>query len=339
MNQHLVRACVMMAGLAVPVTAAGQGIDAAGTRAAGMAGAFVAVVDDASAVYWNPGALATGSYFSLVVDRMEGRTATSRPAAGSRSGFLLALAAPALGLTYYRVRATTLTPPDLATAPVYLGRNVIRPGEVRLDSLVTHHVGATVVQSLTNTVAVGATLKLVRGTAAAGIVADTNRSVLLADAVDLRGRASSKFDADVGLLATARWFRAGLTVRNLTEPEFESGEDGHVLRLSRQARAGVSVRPVAGWVVALDVDLLRTPGPFGDSRDAAVGAEGRVARRAFVRGGVRFNTLGDASQGRAASASFGGTYALRAAVLLDAQVTAGSERSSRGWGVAARFVY
>ena len=34
-----------------------------------MGGAFVAVADDASAVYWNPGGLAAAAYFSLVVDR------------------------------------------------------------------------------------------------------------------------------------------------------------------------------------------------------------------------------------------------------------------------------
>jgi hypothetical protein len=339
MHHLLARALVVSAGLALPHAAAAQAMDAAGTRAAGMAGAFVAVVDDASAVYWNPGALATGSYFSLILDRTEGRTTTSEPAAGSRSGFLIALAAPALGLSYYRIRSTTLTPPDLATEGGRLGRNVIGPGEVRLDSLVTHHVGATVVQSLADGVAVGATLKLVRGTAAAGIVADANREVLLADGIDLRGRSSSKFDADAGIAVTSGPLRAGLTVRNLTEPTFESAETGHVLRLGRQARVGLAVRATEGWVMAVDLDLLRTPGPFGDSRDLAFGTEGRVARRAFVRGGVRLNTLGDGPSGRAASASVGGTYAVRASVLVDAQVTAGSERNSRGWGVAARFVY
>ena len=37
-----------------------------GSRAAGMGGAFVAVADDASAVYWNPAGFAAGSFFSLV---------------------------------------------------------------------------------------------------------------------------------------------------------------------------------------------------------------------------------------------------------------------------------
>ena len=41
--------------------AAAQSFGDVGTRAAGMGGAFVGVADDASAIYWNPGALATGS--------------------------------------------------------------------------------------------------------------------------------------------------------------------------------------------------------------------------------------------------------------------------------------
>jgi hypothetical protein len=303
-----------------------------------MSGAFVAVVDDASAVYWNPGALATGAYFSLILDRTEGRTDDAEPAASSRSGFLIALAAPAFGLSYYRLRTTTLTPPDLATGGGQLGRNVIGPGEVRLDTLVTHHAGATIVQSLTQAIAVGATLKLVRGTASAAIVPDGNRDVLLADGLDLPGRSTSEFDADIGMLATTGPVRLGLTVRNVTEPEFQA-EAGQVLRLTRQARAGLAVQALAAWMVAADVDLLKIPGPFGEARDLAIGTEGRVSRRAFVRGGARFNTLGDSPLGRATSWSIGGTFAVKGSVLVDAQVTDGSERSNRGWGIAVRLVY
>src|SRR3712207_3061639 len=83
------------------VPAAAQTFDGPGTRAQGMA-AFVAVADDASAVYWNPGGLASGAYFSLVLDRTDAETGAAGDRAGSRSSWLLALSAPAVGLSYYR---------------------------------------------------------------------------------------------------------------------------------------------------------------------------------------------------------------------------------------------
>jgi hypothetical protein len=320
-----------------PHAAAAQPADTIGTRPAGMAGAFVAVADDASAVYWNPGGLAAGSYFSLVIDRTEGSTGTTGLSAGGRSGFLIALAAPALGLTYYRLRATTLTTPDLATAADGLGRNPIKPGEVRLDTLVTHHGGVTLVQSLADGVAVGVTLKMVRGTALSSIVPDVDREALIDAADGVMRRGTTRFDTDLGILASSGSFRVGLTIRNVTEPEFDTGEGGS-LRLSRQARAGVAVKPASGWIVAADFDLLKTEGPFGPARDAAFGAEAHVSRRAFVRGGFRFNTF-DGGPGRAPSASAGASYAVKASFLVDAQLTVGSERSARGWGVAGRFIY
>ena len=51
-----------------PSLAAGQGVEAVGMRALGMGGAFVAVADDASATYWNPAGLVTGSVFSAVAE-------------------------------------------------------------------------------------------------------------------------------------------------------------------------------------------------------------------------------------------------------------------------------
>jgi hypothetical protein len=200
-------------------------------------------------------------------------------------------------------------------------------------------VGATVVQSLTDGVAVGATLKLVRGTAVSGIVRDADRAALLGDGVELLGRARSRFDVDIGVLATSGSLRAGVTLRNLTEPNFAAREGGDVLRLDRQARAGVAVLLTPAWTIAADGDLLETRGPFGETRDVAFGTEGRIARRASVRGGVRLNTLGGRSGGRAASVSAGGSYSVRASFLVDAQVTTGSDRSARGWGIGGRFVY
>ena len=70
-----------------------------------MGGAFVAVADDASAVYWNPAGLVLGgSYLSLVIDYGEGKAEPDgEPQAGSRSSNLIGFSTPPLGLSYYRL--------------------------------------------------------------------------------------------------------------------------------------------------------------------------------------------------------------------------------------------
>ena len=313
--------------------AAAQTFDTVGTRAAGMGGAFTAVADDASAAYWNPAGFAAGRFFTMVVDRTVSKVNPPAPdGARSSSGFLLAIGMPALGLSYYRTRNTDLTP--LATAAAD-GRNPGGAGEARLDTLITHHTGATLVQSVRNGIAVGATLKIVRGVASSTLVADVARDALLGDASELAGRGSSRFDADVGVMASNGWVKAGVTVRNLTEPEFRTADPGSSLRLHRQARAGVAVVPVDGWIAALDLDLTRSAGPLGNARYMAAGSEGQLSRRAFVRGGVRVNT---AAAGQS-SISAGGSYVVTGAILVDAQITGGPARGPRGWGVSARFVY
>src|SRR3982074_3752673 len=51
-----------------PVTARAQRYEDIWVRAQGMAGAFVAVADDATATWWNPAGLATGAFFSGIVE-------------------------------------------------------------------------------------------------------------------------------------------------------------------------------------------------------------------------------------------------------------------------------
>ena len=326
--------------LACSHAASAQTFEVTGTRAAGMGGAFVAVADDASAVYWNPAGLASGAYFSLVLDHNTAEASLETdPQSGSQSATLLAAGFPALGLSYYRLRATSveapLVPPVLDAPPP-----LDVTGHARLASLITHHTGVTLVQSLTDRIAVGTTLKLVRGVAAALVVPDTgDRDDLLDEAGGLVGSGSTEFDADIGVLAMVGTLRAGLTVRNVREPEFETRGGQEALQLHRQVRAGVALTAATGLLVAADMDLRSVPGTTGLVRNFAAGAEARVLRRATVRGGFRFNTKDDQPGGRAPVGTAGASYAVFGSVLVDGQVTFGSESADRGWGIGARVLF
>jgi hypothetical protein len=317
-------AAVMACLLALPLHARAQSLEAVGTRAQGMGGAFVGVADDASAVYWNPAGLAGGAYFSLVID---GNTSEAIPDglsnASARSGWLLALSTPSLGISYARLQTTLVRPASGI------------PETSRVESLLTQHVGGTFVQSIVGQLAVGTTVKLIRGIAAAAVVPGNDRERLLDD-VDLIGHGSNKVDLDIGVMAVASFGRAGLTVRNVTEPSFDTGA-GDELPLQRQARAGGSLLLLPNWKLAGDVDLLQTDGPFGDLREISLGSEGQVTRRLTARGGVRFNTAGDI--GGAPAVSVGGSYAVMGSVQIDGQYTGGSDKALRGWGIAGRVVF
>jgi hypothetical protein len=300
-----------------------QSLDAVGTRAQGMGGAFVGVADDATAVYWNPAGLAGGAYFSLVLDGVVSEAVPRGSQEGSsRSGWLLALSTPALGLSYYRLQNDTVRPSGVA-------------GRSRVESLVTQHVGGTLVQSLADIVAVGATVKLIRGVAAATDMATVDREAALHD-VDLMGRGSNKVDLDVGVMASGSAGRAGVTVRNVSEPSFRTA-DGQELRLRRQVRGGASILLLQSWKVAADLDFTTNHGVFGDVRELAIGSEGQLTRRLAGRGGIRLNTAGEGRRSPAISA--GGSFAAFGSLLIDAQVTGGSDKAFRGWGLAGRLVF
>lgn len=313
--------------LLTSVPASAQTFETLGTRAAGMGGAFVAVADDATAVYWNPAGLALGgSYFSLILDHNQGQAEPEDIRhAGSRSASIIALTTLPVGVSYYRLTSSTVTP----TAD---------PQTMRLNRLTTHHAGVTIVQSLTERIAVGATLKWVRGYAATGSVPDGDIDHLLDRLPDA---STNKFDADIGVMATLGTVRAGLTVRNLLEPDFSTATSDPVtvLTLKRQTRAGIAYVGVAGLIVAADIDVERAAGSVGDVRDLAAGAEAKLFRRVAVRSGFRYNTLGNQPGGHAPVYSLGGSVATYRQLLVDAQVTLGSRAGDRGWGIAARLVY
>lgn len=329
-------ACVISCAM-VPAAAAAQSIETLGTRAGGLGGAFVAVADDASAVYWNPAGLASGAFFSLVVDRTAAEAKPDDPSVGaSRSGALIALGTPPLGLTYYRLRRTLTSAPVAPTAGPEGDRTPEQAGTIRVDTLVTHHAGVTLVQSLSDAVAVGATVKVVRGVAAAGLFSGVTRDALL-EHDDIVGRASNTVDADLGVMASLGVLRAGVTLRNVREPEFRSAGGGAALQLNRQARAGIAFLPLQNWLMAIDLDLMREPDPRGDTRNLATGVEGRLHRRTTVRGGLRVNTVGET--GRRTVVSVGGSFAVFGSTFVDAHVTGGSRHGDRGWGVSGRVLF
>ena len=224
MASNVTVAAVLGWCLLAPGGASAQGFESLGTRAAGMGGAFVAVADDAAAVYWNPAGLAlSGTMFSLVLDTSLGEASPDAgDRAGRRSGSLLAFGTPPLGLSYYRLSATSFAPDPSSTSS----------GMVRLRRLTTHHAGLTLVQSLTGhkspvNIAVGTTVRLVHGIGAAGLVdSRIDPDDLLDEAGLLPDGSGTEFDADIGVMASLHTFRLGVTARNLREPDFDDRRRG-----------------------------------------------------------------------------------------------------------------
>ncbi len=305
-----------------------------GTRAAGMAGAFVGVADDASAVYWNPAGLATGAIVSFVAtfSYEDASSEDSQLAAGERhTGRMVALSLPPVGVGYYRIGTYgTATPASAATGPP--SREEVRRS---VHGLTTSTVGVSLLQSLTDHIVVAVTPKLVRGSAGRGTSTALSAGDALDSAEELEGRQSMAFDVDAAVMIAIDRIRVGVVARNLTTPVF--GGDGGEIELAREARAGVawgSQWPGNSRVtVSVDADLTTRVTPFGDRRDVAAGVETWSAGRRFsLRGGARRSTIGE---GRGAITG-GASYALRPSMFVEGHVAAG-ERSERGWSLGVRM--
>jgi len=79
----------------------------------------------------------------------------------------------------------------------------------------------------------GCSLSAVSKWAAASVVRpDGDRDQLLEDGGDLSGMDSTKLDADLGLMASAGRLKAGITLRNASEPSFDSEGGGPPWKLS-----------------------------------------------------------------------------------------------------------
>jgi len=340
MAQWKLKHSLLLCAVALVTTAtpsAAQVVEAVGSRALGMGGAFVAVASDSSATWWNPAGLATGPF----VDVALGRAVTELrggPPAHRDTATWFALATPPFGVSYFRLKLTDIRPVDSTVTES--GSREDRRAGVPVRSLAASQFGITLVQSLIPGIHAGATLKYLRGTVRTGIEDASRSSSALLDLGDALGggESDSAFGVDVGLIAVGGPLRAGLLVRNALESELESAAG--VAELERQFRAGAAYDAAAiggpRLVVAVDADLSTLVTAWGDRRNVAVGIERWLwHERLGVRGGARFNTVG--AKERAATAGL--SAVVRAGLFLDAHVVGGGNDDDRGWGVAARVSF
>jgi hypothetical protein len=273
-----------------------------GIRAQGMGGAFTAVADDATAVWWNPAGLAGGSYFSTILEYGRPKDPPDTNVKGVSIGF------PALGLGYYRLPISQMRPPTST------GQGTAN----RQDQGTLSELGVTVGQSLGNHFVVGTTLKAMNaGETHAGLDVGTMVTFGLARVgLTVRNVSEVTFGGGADALVLKRQARAGFAL-------------------------GTGSRGVIGTgVVSLDADLTRTATAFGDQRRIAAGAEVWTTRNVLgLRGGVSRNTVGSEQTSWSGGASVGFWQAKYLKAFADGQFTGGSDEARQGWGFALRLTF
>ena len=330
--------CAALLLAVCPTRAGAQTFEAVGTRAQGMAGAFVAVADDATATWWNPAGLATGAYASAVVESGHRDDPAVVPASGPATRQTVtggATTFPAFGVSYYHLHVSTLAP-----APTVAGSSDRQDQQatVSLRSASYAAVGVTFGQSIGDHLVIGSTVSVLHGGATA-VAGSGNGEAALSQAADLPVASETHGDLDLGAMAAFGAVRFGLNVKHVGEPGFGSG-DARVV-LTRQARAGVAVTghprgTTSALTLAVDADLNRTATARGDVRHLAAGLEAWLfTNRVGLRGGLSRNTIATARL----MASTGASLALRRGVFVDGAWTHGSDGSERGWAVALRMTY
>jgi hypothetical protein len=317
--------------------AAAQIVEATGSRALGMGGAFVAVANDASATWWNPGALADAPLFNMSLERSVTESSDGIPARRDRVASF-ALGTVFGGFSYYRLRLTEIR--DSASTEDGSDGREEEQGAIPVRSLSVSQYGITKMQTLVTGVHAGLTVKYLRGTprAAAGPALGTvGEGLDRGDDLE-GGDTHHAFDLDVGILGAYGAVKVGAVLRNVREPEFEDGA-GVVMRLPRQVRLGVAFdgarADLLPLTASLDVDLRRYQTATGDRRVVALGVEHWFGSRLGVRLGGRFNTVG--AEDRAVTGGL--SVALRSALYVDGHLVRGGTAEDQGAGLAARVSF
>lgn len=310
---------LLVSGWATPASAQ-LVFESMGERALGLAGAFVAVADDASAVHWNPAGLIAGQPAGMTIGwhRFQVGNGDAVPTPGQSRGqsSLTSLGTWPLGISYGTVRRQWIEADE---------------GGLRGHALRVSHVGVTVLQTLLPNVVLGSTLKIMRGRLATTGVGEPTAEPAFDRMADLEGDGSTTFDLDLGLMAMSRVMRAGVALKNVRSPVFRETAE-IATSLPRQARAGLAVLPADGVTLAMDVDL-NTVDLMGDPRRMlATGGEVALGPRLEVRSGARWNL---ARSGQLVGA-VGASLAVRTGIWIDGHYSRGRERGSREFGVALR---
>jgi hypothetical protein len=287
--------------LLTPSLLSSQTLDQVGERAQGMGGAFVAVADDASAIYWNPAGLANLPGFDAQMSLSGlGQGAGSAGAPDPTHTGLLAVAMPAFGAGYYQVQTAVSSAGD---------RKNGGSGEVRVSELATGNFGVSLLQTIVNTVVIGTTLRLVN---ASGTTA---------------------FDLDAGATASVGDFRMAFTARNLRQGLDAVRQVRAGVALAPRSRPEGVYGPFS---VAFDADLTRTPTANGDQRQAALGSEQWWAKGTVgTRLGVHWSTINDLEP----AISGGVSLKLPRSVFFEGHVTKGRKARDSGWGVGTRLTF
>ena len=333
---------VLLVGSISTVPVAAQEWESLGTRALGLAGAFVAVADDATAAYWNPAGLSTGSVFSLLFDHAVTETLTDRSRVASpgtaRAGTIIGMSTNTTALSYYRLVIDQVEDYQLGRGT---GSETSKERDSRqrtLRSLVTHNLALTRATFFGSGFSVGSTVRYVRSSVGVNVLGTNIPTArALHQTIGQGTHSQNHYDLDVGLKTGGPKFQLGLVARNLRNPRL--GVPGEsAFRLGRQVRTGLAVRPAGGLLVTADVDLSPLSAFGGDLRNMAVGAEKRFGTWLAVRGGARIN-VDDVWTNPATVVAFGFSMALTTGIFVDGQWTRGRAGTENGWSAAGRFSY
>jgi hypothetical protein len=299
-------------GVCAPSISYAQTYESVGIRAQGMAGAFVAVADDATASWWNPAGLATSQSFADAIVEV-----------GRGGHWGVAVGFPSLAVSYYHLNISQIAPSG-STGAAGTSRQDLGAAGLGLPAAPStgfDQFGATVGQSIGDHFVVGSTVKVVRV------------------------QSETRGDFDLGAMASFGRIRAGLNVRNLVSGTFGSAAGAYAL--TRQARAGVAfTTPAHGTIetltVSLDVDLTSAPVDGRDERHLAAGAEAwMLGHRLAVRGGVGANVIADDGGGDAPGVfgAVGFTASPFQRVYVDGAAMWGPTADRDGWGVDLRVTF